>query len=286
MIAMLLPEMYLCAVGFPPGGLLLWLGLSAAIAVLLLALRIYWQLLQRARAGHGNIAASPFGLPDLLVSSVLFAWLGGAAIQGFAHPASPRTLTERSIIESGLLFGAVVGVILLVLHARQHSATRTFGLKPASLRAVAAAAARYFVTALPLVFFCFALVNLLVGEEAQPQEIAQFFTEAAADSNWPRMLLAGSLAVLVAPVTEEFIFRGYLYGVLRRYLGVTPALILTSLLFASIHLNGAVFLPLFVLAACLTLAYEATGSLLASIFMHALFNATMLGMMFYSARNP
>ena len=63
-------------------------------------------------------------------------------------------------------------------------------------------------------------------------------------------------------------------------------MLLTSLLFAAIHMNGPVFLPLFVLAVCLTLAYEATGSLWVPMLMHALFNGVMIGMMFYTAQHP
>jgi len=117
------------------------------------------------------------------------------------------------------------------------------------------------------------------------QEIAKYILDAARQSDWSRFLLAAGVAALVAPVTEEFLFRGYFYGVLRRYVGVVPAMLFTSTLFAAIHMNGPVFLPLFVLAMCLTLAYEATGSLLVPMLMHALFNSVMLGTMFYTAHH-
>jgi hypothetical protein len=52
-----------------------------------------------------------------------------------------------------------------------------------------------------------------------------------------------------------------------------------SALFALIHLDAAIFIPLFVLALGLTWIYERTGNLLASIAAHALFNAVNLGLL-------
>jgi membrane protease YdiL (CAAX protease family) len=94
------------------------------------------------------------------------------------------------------------------------------------------------------------------------------------------------LAVVVAPVAEETIFRGYIYGVLKRYFGGIGAGLFSAALFAGLHLNVAALPALFVLALCLTLAYEATGSLLVNIFMHGFFNLSMLLTMLYLAGHP
>jgi membrane protease YdiL (CAAX protease family) len=52
------------------------------------------------------------------------------------------------------------------------------------------------------------------------------------------------------------------------------------------HLNMAALPALFVLALCLTLAYEATGSLLVNIFMHGFFNLSMLLVILYLTGHP
>lgn len=282
-----LPNFAPLATALQPGEMALWLELSLGIAIALLAGRVYGRLWRAARARFKALPlthASPFGFPDLLACLVLFTWLGNAAYHGFSAP--PRRLTDTSIVEGGLVFAVIVSGLLLFLHARGGSILETFGLKPAAPWALLKRAAGLFVTALPLVYLAFALVTLLSGDETQSQDITQYFQDAATASDWYRVGLVMTLAMFVAPVTEELLFRGYFYGVLKQYVGVTPALVATSLLFAAVHLNGAVFLPLFVLAACLTLAYEATGSLLTSMVMHALFNTTMLAAMFYTARHP
>ncbi len=270
----------------PPGSeIVLWLEASLIIALTILAGRAYLQIWRQARLeAKLQRTLAPFGFPDVLVCLVLFTWLGDAVVQGFAAP--PRRLNEYAIIEGGLVFAVVVSGILLLLHARGVPIVRLFGLNPEAPKALLRRAAGLFAAALPLVYVSFVIVTTIAGGEPQPQDVTAYFQEAAAASDWYRMGLVLGFAALVAPVTEEFLFRGYFYGVIRRYLGVSPALVLTSALFAAIHLNGGVVLPLFVLAICLSLAYEATGSLLTCMVMHSLFNTTMLALMFYSVRHP
>jgi membrane protease YdiL (CAAX protease family) len=84
------------------------------------------------------------------------------------------------------------------------------------------------------------------------------------------------MAVVVAPVAEEVIFRGYFYGVIRRYGGRIPAILVSSLLFAAIHVHLPSAPGLFLLAVILCLLYERTGSLWGNITMHAAFNASTI----------
>ncbi|XHR31330.1 MAG: CPBP family intramembrane glutamic endopeptidase [Chthoniobacteraceae bacterium] len=270
----------------PPGPeIVLWLEASLTIALVILAGRAYLGIWQKARLeAKLEETPTPFGLPDVLVCLVLFTWLGEAVARGFAAP--PRRLNDFAIIEGGLVFAVVVSGILLLLHARGVPIVRLFGLHPEAPKALLRRALWLFAAALPLVYVSFIIVTTIKGGEPQPQDVTAYFQEAAVALDWYRMGLVLGFAALVAPVTEEFLFRGYFYGVIRRYLGVSPALVLTSALFAAIHLNGGVMLPLFVLAMCLSLTFEATGSVLACMVIHSLFNTTMLALMFYSARHP
>jgi membrane protease YdiL (CAAX protease family) len=120
----------------------------------------------------------------------------------------------------------------------------------------------------------------------EAQNVIEFFLDAAQRSDRKAMILTGVLAVVIAPVVEETLFRGYLYGVLKRYLGGIGAGLLASVLFAAMHLNLAALPALFVLALCLTVAYEATGSLLVNIFMHSLFNLTSLLVIVLATNHP
>src|SRR3712207_3469702 len=84
------------------------------------------------------------------------------------------------------------------------------------------------------------------------------------------------LAVAIAPLVEEFVFRFFLYGVVRRYLGRFVGLISNAALFAVVHGHVPSALPLFVLGACFTIAYEWSGSIVVAMTMHALFNSLTL----------
>jgi membrane protease YdiL (CAAX protease family) len=86
----------------------------------------------------------------------------------------------------------------------------------------------------------------------------------------------GFFAVVLAPVAEEFIFRGVLFPYIKQLGFPKLAWIGLSLVFALIHGDAAVFIPLFVLSLALTYLYEKTDCLLAPIFAHALFNAVNL----------
>jgi len=95
----------------------------------------------------------------------------------------------------------------------------------------------------------------------------------------------GHYVSVIAPAAEETIFRGYIYAVLKRNIGAVGAALLSAALFGAMHMNLGALPALFVLSLCLTLAYEATGSLLVNIFMHAFFNLSMLLAMLSLARH-
>ncbi|HEY1848384.1 MAG TPA: CPBP family intramembrane glutamic endopeptidase, partial [Opitutaceae bacterium] len=87
------------------------------------------------------------------------------------------------------------------------------------------------------------------------------------------------VATLIVPITEEAVFRAGLYRYLRTRIPRSAAVILTSLLFAALHVDmsngykGLVSVgPLFVLAAVFCVAYERTGTIATTMVAHSLFN--------------
>jgi membrane protease YdiL (CAAX protease family) len=82
------------------------------------------------------------------------------------------------------------------------------------------------------------------------------------------------LAIVMAPLVEEMLFRGILQSVIRSYIDLPwLAIAVSSLVFAIVHMNNPEHWPaLFVLAMAMGYAYERSGSLWQSIFIHSLFN--------------
>lgn len=83
-------------------------------------------------------------------------------------------------------------------------------------------------------------------------------------------------AALMGPVIEELFFRGFLYGALKKYIGVFWSILLTAALFAALHTNLVGFLPIMVLGIALTYIYEKTGTLVSSITAHMIHNFAMV----------
>ncbi len=83
------------------------------------------------------------------------------------------------------------------------------------------------------------------------------------------------LAVVAAPLFEEFIFRGLIFGGLRRSLGAAPSITASAAVFAIVH-PPVSMIPVLVLGLFAGLAYERTRMLLAPILAHALYNAVVL----------
>lgn len=93
-------------------------------------------------------------------------------------------------------------------------------------------------------------------------------------SNDPSVLALMTIAaVFIAPICEEIVFRGYLYGAAKRFAGPWVAGLCSSLVFAAAHGGLAGLLPLFLFAVVLVILYEKTGSLWAPIATHFCFNS-------------
>jgi hypothetical protein len=84
------------------------------------------------------------------------------------------------------------------------------------------------------------------------------------------------LALIAAPLFEEFIFRGLIFGGLRRSFGVWPAALASAALFAIVHPTISI-VPVFVLGVCAALVYDRSRSLLAPMLTHAVYNACAIG---------
>lgn len=85
--------------------------------------------------------------------------------------------------------------------------------------------------------------------------------------------------ILLAPVFDEIIFRGFIQGALRRVLGTWVSIFVTGLVFAVVQYEGGVLLPVALLPVSLILCItrEMSGQLGPSILQHGLFNALSIG---------
>jgi membrane protease YdiL (CAAX protease family) len=93
------------------------------------------------------------------------------------------------------------------------------------------------------------------------------------------LVLSIAMACVAAPVVEEMLFRGYLYGTLRQLTHPVFASVIVGALFAVVHGNLPALLPLWVFSILLSLAYEFTRCLWVPVGMHVFFNAANIVLM-------
>jgi ABC-2 type transport system permease protein len=84
------------------------------------------------------------------------------------------------------------------------------------------------------------------------------------------------LTVCAAPIFEEFIFRGLIFGGLRRSLGLGASLLASAAIFAIVHPAASV-IPVFGLGIGAALVYERTRFLLGPMLVHGVYNAAIVG---------
>lgn len=91
------------------------------------------------------------------------------------------------------------------------------------------------------------------------------------------MILAFVTLVVIAPVAEEVLMRGYLYGKLRQVIPRATAMIITAALFGALHMQWNVAVDVFALSIVMTILREISGGIWVGILMHMMKN----GLAFY-----
>ena len=171
-------------------------------------------------------------------------------------------LVDVSVVVATLLFAG------LVARPRPWH----LGLRGAPLKSTAGIAAIGV-----LAFFLFSLVYGYVVQPKEPQKVVD---NLGAD-NSTLLLVVGALVVIaVAPVCEELFFRGFLFRVLRLRMSLWVAAAIDGLLFGIVHASSTSLTALPILAALgvvFCYVYERTGTLFATIALHALNNTISYG---------
>jgi uncharacterized protein len=95
----------------------------------------------------------------------------------------------------------------------------------------------------------------------------------------------GILSITLAPLMEELFFRGFLYPVLARGIGVTFAIFLTAVGFALLHgaqlgFSWGPVLVIFLVGLVLTIVRARKNSVAASVLIHMAYNGTITVAMF------
>jgi len=236
---------------------------------------VYWR---------GSVLARPYEWEDLVAAMLVCAMLTSNV---WAVPAATMETTDDKLstasslsqITSIALGGGFILLLSFALLAfmqvlRNLNPVEMFGLRViAPWRALVAAV----IWTVPTFLFVTALSQITsdmlsgIWHDLSPQEPVKLFQQSG---SLMVQLTLGISAIVVAPLAEELIFRGYVYGVLKRFTDGYFAALGSALIFAIVHMHVGTLVPLFALGLVLVAAYEVTGSLLVPMFIHALFNAS------------
>lgn len=189
-------------------------------------------------------------------------------------------------ILSVVVYSLTVAVVIFVpwLIARRKTSLKLLGIDdwPTILELVIS----------PLVYVAYFLISatlVAISVKFFSVDITQTqstpFSQSILISHW-QFILAFLVLVVLAPVAEELLFRGYLYGKLRNNFSVWLAVLVTSLTFGVAHLWGgehlqwAVAVDTFALSLAMSVAREYTGALWVPIMVHMIKNGIAFYMLY------
>ena len=219
----------------------------------------------------------------IIASMVVTRGMAEAAIRIFG--ANPEEMfgtsmsTAKSVVvlisQALLDFGAILYLYLMVLGRTSAPFWRTIGWRglssgPGSFRATALQFLGGGAVLGLVVSFAGAFMN---SKESLP--IEELLKARVS------MLLFAVLGVLVAPLVEETIFRGFLYPIIARRTGITAGIAITGILFGMLHAVqlwggwGQIAL-LMLVGIVLTWVRARTGTVAASYFVHLGYNGLQL----------
>lgn len=131
----------------------------------------------------------------------------------------------------------------------------------------------------PLIYFAagcgLSMIVAIASARVQPPENAPI-QELFKNRNTAMLFMA--MAVLIAPLVEETIFRGYLYPLFARTFGMAPGIIITGVLFGAMHgtqlgWSGSLVAILVFVGVVFTYVRARTGTVLASYMLHLGYNS-------------
>jgi membrane protease YdiL (CAAX protease family) len=216
-------------------------------------------------------ATRTFGLPEAILAVVLILFLLLNIHSSVSRPSIQ--FSTRNLLENFILVVFVVLFIVTFLQLRGFDVGSLSGFSKISFVRTLSTGAILLFFAYPLILWCDVITQRLFGGGSSKQSIVEFFSGSRTIEQRITIIV---FAVAVAPVVEEFLFRFFIYGVLKRYFGRLLGITFSALLFAAAHAHFPSFVPLFVLGSCFAIAYEWSGSILVAMTMHSLFNSLTL----------
>jgi membrane protease YdiL (CAAX protease family) len=245
-----------------------------SLLYLLASIYVYISLIRQISARTSAPVGEPtkrFGLPEAILAAALIGFLLLNISSSVSRPATD--LGTRNLLVNLVFTLAILLFIVTFLQLRGFDIGSLAGFFKIGFVRALGTGIILLLAAYPLISLATTLTQSLFGSDLSRQNIVELFSGSRTIEQRIMIIV---FAVAIAPVVEEFLFRFFLYGVIRRYFGRFFGITANALLFAAAHTHLPSFVPLFVLGSCFTIAYEWSGSILVAMTMHSLFNSVTL----------
>lgn len=194
-----------------------------------------------------------------------------------------NNITPRSLILFISLFVnlLICAYVLYIVCIQYHQSIAALGLSVTNLFSnIKQGIKRYLIT-LPLIMLAGFIINLIssyYGQNPEMQDVVRWVLEEKSLFILVSLIFFG---IIIAPVIEEIMFRGFLQPALKNSFGRRYAVVVSASLFAAVHMDIFAFFQIFILGMLLGYLYEKTQTLVASIVVHILHNSLTLVFLLY-----
>jgi len=197
-------------------------------------------------------------------------------LESFLRPAILQTAIATLIY--AMTIAIVIGVPYLIRRKLTTNWTALGLDRLVSWTDIGLAPVTFLVYTLTVAMVLAAVVALVPGFPVDQTQDVGFKAIGSQTDN----LLAFATLVVLAPLAEETLFRGYLYGKLKTYVPAIVAALATSLLFGIAHWQWNVSIDVFVLSLFLCGLRSLTGSIWAGVLVHMIKNGIAYYILFVS----
>src|SRR6476469_5281233 len=220
-------------------------------------------------------AAVGMGIVLGVFGTILVQGIGAAGGSSISNPSPAVTIISAVVFDLGFVAAALYFAVV-----RGHGHPADFGFRPVALKLavvaiVIAAVSYYTATAI------WAALFNLHGSDKLPSDFG-------VDRSTLGLIGTAAFVCVIAPRAEEFFFRGFFFGALRRWrikvagreIGVWVAAVVTGILFGLAHTGSAspqYLVPLGFLGFVLCIVRWRTGSLYPCMALHSINNSLALG---------
>ncbi len=211
---------------------------------------------------------------DLLGVAFVFWVFGGLALSASQAPQLPTPVLSPPVLMVTIAFQFILAGAVTMFVIWRVSPVLWLGLHwPSRVRVLLIAPG--IVLFMWLLFWGLQASGYMQWMESFGVDTVQDTVKVLQKSGDPLLLsLMSVAAIIVAPICEEIVFRGYFYPAMKKFAGVWPAAMASAMVFGAAHGNLTALLPLFVFGLLLVWVYETTGSLWAPVAVHFCFNGT------------